>query len=228
MVHAIQIEKKITMNKVLKIAVWPIILAPVVYLAIIWSSLPEEVAVHFDLQGNANRYGSKNEIWLFLAIMSFISIVLTLFIPKIYKKDSKNAERLQILSFVITIFLSFVACVVINSASHGAIRPDIKFVFGSIGFLWCIIGNYIYNIKPNYFIGIRLPWTLINEENWKKTNRFGGKLLFTGGLLILLAAFILPKNTFIFTFLAITILTISMVTAYSYNIYRKQKQLLKK
>jgi uncharacterized membrane protein len=227
MVYAIQIEKEIIMNKVLKIAVWPIILAPVVYLAIIWSSLPKEVAVHFDLQGNANRYGSKDEIWFFLAIISVVSIALTLFIPKIYNKNPRNVERLQILSFIVTIFLSFVACVVINSASRGSIRLDIKLVFGSIGLMWCIIGNYIYNIKPNYFIGIRLPWTLTNEENWKKTNRLGGKLLFAGGLLIFIGALILPRNTFIFTFLVITLLTTSIVTAYSYIIYRKQKNLIK-
>ncbi|MEO8405857.1 MAG: DUF1648 domain-containing protein, partial [Chitinophagaceae bacterium] len=73
------------MNKVLKIAVWPIILAPVIYLAFVWSSLPQQVAMHFDLQGNVNRYGDKDELWLFLGIISAVSIALSLLVPVIYK-----------------------------------------------------------------------------------------------------------------------------------------------
>jgi hypothetical protein len=46
-----------------------------------------------------------------------------------------------------------------------------------VGLMLAVVGNYIYNIKPNYFAGIRLPWTLHNDENWKRTHLLGGKLL---------------------------------------------------
>ena len=59
-----------------------------------------------------------------------------------------------------------------------------RFILAGTGLLIAVVGKYIYNIKPNYFAGIRLPWTLNNDENWRKTHLLGGKLIIGGGLLI--------------------------------------------
>jgi len=91
-----------------------------------------------------------------------------------------------------------------------------------VGLLFAVVGNYMYNIKPNYFAGIRLPWTLENEDNWKKTHMLAGKLWFAGGLLVALTALFLPdKIALIFTFSIIILLTI-IPTVYSYRLYKKQ------
>ena len=66
-------------------------------------------------------------------------------------------------------------------------------IFPLIGLLFAFLGNYFKTIKPNYFIGIRTPWTLENEEVWKKTHLIGGKLWFVGGLLMALT-FVLPNE----------------------------------
>ena len=59
-----------------------------------------------------------------------------------------------------------------------------RYVFAGVGLLLCLIGNYMHTIKPNYFAGLRLPWTLNNEDNWRKTHLLAGKLWFVGGLVI--------------------------------------------
>src|SRR5262249_49354304 len=54
--------------------------------------------------------------------------------------------------------------------------------------VWCILlllaipGNYLPNLRPNYFVGTRTPWTLENVETWRATHRLGGKLMFFGSL----------------------------------------------
>ncbi len=82
------------MNKIIKKLIWLIILAPVVYLAIIWKSLPETVAMHFDLQGNANRYGSKNELWFSAALLAGISAGVYLLILEEHDIGSRDARFL--------------------------------------------------------------------------------------------------------------------------------------
>ena len=79
MAYAIQIKKEIIMNSFIKKIIWIIFLAPVVYLAIIWNTIPDTVPLHFDLKGNANRYGSKNELLLIAGILTGVNILCCIF-----------------------------------------------------------------------------------------------------------------------------------------------------
>ena len=62
-------------------------------------------------------------------------------------------------------------------------------MFG-IGVLFMIIGNYLPKCKQNYTMGIKLPWTLDDEENWNRTHRFAGFLWVAGGVVIAINAFL--------------------------------------
>lgn len=57
-----------------------------------------------------------------------------------------------------------------------------------IGLLLTAMGNYLPKCPPNYTVGIRLPWTLADEDNWKKTHRLGGYVMMAGGLLLTVTA----------------------------------------
>ncbi|NCT74478.1 MAG: SdpI family protein [Chitinophagaceae bacterium] len=93
-----------------------------------------------------------------------------------------------------------------------------------MGAFWCILGNYMFNLKPNYFAGMRLPWTLHDEENWKETHRLAGKLWFAGGILILLLAFLLPSRVVLIVFISITMIITFIPMAYSYMLYRQKQK----
>jgi len=90
-----------------------------------------------------------------------------------------------------------------------------------VGLLFAVLGNYMYNIKPNYFAGIRLPWTLHNDENWKKTHLLGGKLMFAGGLLIAVLCLFTPLVLSMIILFAILSLIILITCIYSYKLYKK-------
>ena len=98
-----------------------------------------------------------------------------------------------------------------------------KFVFIAMGLLFALIGSNMYNIKPNYFAGIRLPWTLENEENWKYTHRIAGRMWFAGGLILTALAFFLPtKAGFIALMITTAIITI-VPAVYSYMFYKRNQ-----
>ncbi len=68
--------------------------------------------------------------------------------------------------------------------------PVVMIVTAMAGLAVAISGNYLPKCKRNYTIGIKLPWTLDNEENWNHTHRFSGFVWAIGGILIIIGAFL--------------------------------------
>ena len=82
------------------------------------------------------------------------------------------------------------------------------------------LGNYFKTIKPNYFIGIKTPWTLENEEVWKK-HIWVENLWFMGGFLMAMT-FVLPNKINSY-FLGITAVISIVPIVYSYLEFKKSK-----
>lgn len=217
------------MDKFLKKIVWLFIVAPAIYLALVWNRIPEKVAIHFNINGNPDRYGSKTGLLIGVAGLMLLAAAIFLLMPLVYKIDRKkraaeNKPRLLRMAFAISIFISFVTCLLINSSINST-HFNIHIIFGSIGLIWCIMGNYMHNIKPNHFAGFRNSWTLNNEENWRRTHLFGGKLWFTGGLLITIVCLFTSRTTIMITFIIVSFLIILIPFIYSYRLYKNQKTL---
>ena len=218
------------MNRYFKIFIWPVALAPVVYLACVWSSLPETIAMHFDMEGRADRYGSKNELLVMVIVLSIMCAGIFFLLSNIYKIDPKryaaeNKDRLKRMGFIISIFFSAMSCFIIYSSINKGFELGVHYVFAGIGLLFSVLGNYMHTIKPNYFAGFRVPWTLNNEENWRKTHLLGGKLWFVGGLIIALLCLFLPNKLAAIVFFVCTIVMVMIPLIYSYRLYRADKLL---
>ena len=216
------------MDKFLKRIVWLIIIVPAVYLAIIWNKMPQMIATHFDINGDANKFSTKKEFLIFLRIMILVSGGIYLILTNIYRIDPKkyaadNKYRLQRLAFAVVVFMTAISLMVIYAGVHGKVRLNIRYLFALMGLLWAIVGNYMHNIKPNYFAGFRLPWTLENEDNWKKTHLLAGKLWFAGGLLITIICLIVPQKFVLLIWFIILAPMVFVPTIYSYVLYKKQK-----
>lgn len=217
------------MNKIIKLLVWPVMIIPAVYLAITWNKIPEKVAMHFDLKGNVDRFGSKNELLTAVIVLTITNAVVYLILTNIYRIDPKkyaaeNKDRLQRLASGVVLFLCALLCMIIYSSSNGNISFNTGFILAAMGLLFAFIGNYMHNIKPNYFAGFRLPWALENEENWKKTHALAGKLWFGGGLLLAVTCLFLPPEAAYIFFFAIMIIITAIPIIFSFRYYQKQKK----
>jgi len=93
-----------------------------------------------------------------------------------------------------------------------------------ISLLFVFLGNMMNTIKPNYFAGVRTPWTLEDEGNWRATHRLAGKLWFIGGILLAIATLVLPLQTGTYIFIPCIVLMAFIPMIYSY-IYFKKHQL---
>jgi uncharacterized membrane protein len=200
---------------------------PWLYLAIIWDRLPDTIPTHFGINGTPDKFGDKSEVFLGPAIMSVTSILLYLLLTNIYKIDPKRYAKKQGGVFVkmglaIVVFFTCVTIFILNwTLSQHTIGLNLFLV--ALGLLFAYIGNIMHSIKPNYFAGLRLPWTLESEENWKATHMLAGKLWFAGGLLIAVLAIIVKPIIMFFIMFGIILTMILIPAVYSYRYFKKEK-----
>ena len=91
-----------------------------------------------------------------------------------------------------------------------------------VGILFIVIGNLLPRARPNWFIGLRTPWTLSSDRVWEKTHRFGGRVFVGGGILMVLAAFVSAQWAHVVLF-AVVLLCSAGVLVYSYLEWRREQ-----
>ncbi len=79
------------------------------------------------------------------------------------------------------------------------------------------------NMKPNYVAGFRLPWTLKNEDNWRRTHHIAGRLWFGGGLLSAMLFLLLPFKFAVISVIILFSILVLLPAIYSYRLYKKTK-----
>jgi uncharacterized membrane protein len=215
------------MNKYLKEAVlWVLIILPYIYLATVWNNLPNTVPTHFNLSGNADGWSGKTTLLFLPGAMVLGIYLLMLLIPFLdpKRKIQQMGDKYYTFRFMLTIFFSLLATYIISVSKTGSLKnPNI--LIALIGALFAMLGNYFQTIRPNYFIGIRTPWTLENEQTWKKTHRLGGKLWMAGGVLIVILSFFISNNAaLVIIFGAIISILVIIPVVYSYTEFQKQKK----
>lgn len=199
-----------------------IALLPFVYLAYIWNELPKEIPMHWNASGEIDRWGDKSELFMMIFMLTGITYLIFLVIPYIDPKQKLQnmGNKLNNLRMILGLFMSALAIYILFSVQQKTSNPVL--IFPLVGLLFAFLGNYFKTIKPNYFIGIKTPWTLENEEVWKKTHLLGGKLWFIGGILMALT-FVLPNKIQFYTFMGIAAVITIVPIVYSYLEFKKIK-----
>lgn len=213
------------MNIKKELPILVIVLLPFIYLAYIWNELPSKVPMHWNIKGEIDRYGDKSELIIIPFLLPLLVYLIFLVIPKIDPKNKLNkmGNKLQTIKFLLTTFMSLLALFIIYTAKNQSFANP-NYIVLIIGVLFIILGNYFKTIKPNYFFGIRTPWTLENETVWKSTHKLGGKIWFIGGLLIVLSSLLLEKQTNFTLFIVITAIITIVPVVYSYLKFQNIKK----
>lgn len=202
---------------------------PWIYLAIVWNDLPAIVPTHFGLTGKPDIFGPKDQIILLPAILSAVAVGIYFLLRNIHKIDPKRkyAEGtpgvLSKLAMMIVLLLCAVLLFIIYWSLHGKVE-GLNIFFCGISLFLAYMGNLMHSIKPNYFAGFRLPWTLENPDNWRLTHQLASKIWFTGGILLAIISLIVSNQALVFVFIAgIAVMTI-VPAVYSYSLYRLSRK----
>ena len=165
--------------------------------------------------------------WIFALTLIGVNLMiygLMLFIQQIDPKKS-NYEIFKSafykIRFIISLFMSVIIGVFIASNSGIEIN-EIKIIRISTFVLLAMTGNYIYNAKPNWFIGFRTPWTLDNEMVWRKTHHLGAKIMI-GFSIFGIAISLIPQKetTGLIVFLSVILIIVLIPIIYSYRLHKR-------
>jgi len=216
------------MNKKLKTFFMLLIaLIPLIYLGVIWNSIPQTIPTHFDVEGKANGYSSKNDFFFMVLTLVVLPIGTYFLLQNLNKIDPKRVDKptssaFSIIGVGLVFFIAAINLfIVMKSAQNINIMDKAEVPF--LGLLFAFLGNYMYNIKPNYFVGIRVPWTLNSDYNWKKTHQLGGRIWFIGGILITIISLLISA---VYAHIVLTVAVAIMVIipiGYSFMLFKNEK-----
>lgn len=199
----------------------------VLVMTIIWiyvyPMLPDIVPIHWGFDGKPDRMWSKLMSLIMFPAISLLLVILFYYLPRFDPKKENYAkfwEIWEIFQFSILWFFAYIYFLSIFITLNPEYNMS-KFVLFWLWALFLVLWNYMWKIRQNYFVGIKLPWTLANEEVWNKTHRFGWKMFMLAWILFMINAFFL-RQTFLISGLAIWAALIAPIV-YSYMIFKKIK-----
>ncbi len=166
------------------------ILMPALFGAIVWNDLPELMPMHWGTSGNVNGVGGK-----LLSVLGLPLILLALFWLCVvitawdHKKREQDPKVFGVVFLIMPLLSLWINGIIYATAFGMSVNP-LRFAGLLFGLLFMLIGNYLPKSRLNRTFGIRTKHTLANEENWRATHRFAGKLWFFCGVAALLCSFL--------------------------------------
>lgn len=202
----------------------PLILLLIVSFAIsfyFYPMLPDRIPTHWNFKGEIDGYSGKTAGTFLMPILNLVIYVLFIFLPALdpKKENYKLFESTyRYFRYLFHIFFFGMQVLIITAALGYAVDTG-RFVMLGISLLFMLMGNVMGRLKHNYFIGIKTPWTLANEEVWKRTHRLSAYLWTGFGLAGAIMAIL--KTNPVVIFLTILIIPTMVPLVYSYAIFKK-------
>ena len=196
-----------------------ITMLPVLAGIVLWDKLPEQIPMHFNAAGEVDGWASK-AVGVFV-IPAFLVAVEWLCAIGSFKMDPKagniNEKVMGLVLWFIPV-LSVLMHVLVYGTALG-MEMNVQIIIPVLmGLVMIAIGNWLPKCKQTYTLGIRLPWTLDNEDNWNRTHRFAGPVWVVSGVIITACGLI--GGVFLWVALAALLVMIAAPTLYSYLLFK--------
>jgi len=203
-----------------------LVIAAVAIVFSIWAypQLPDRVATHWNFRGEPDGYSSR----LFgVALMPLVILAITglaRVLPRIDPRSANYAKFIQVYWLMINGILLLMGVIHFAMLGNalGAPVNIARIMPVGVGLLFLLLGNYFGRVEPNWFLGIRTPWTLSSDTVWRKTHRTGAWLFVIGGLLMIACAFL--RKTAVYVVFGLTIALVALVpVVLSYVLWRREQ-----
>lgn len=150
----------------------------------IYPSLPDVVPTHWNIRGEADGFGPKGvAAWLLpavaLGLLGFMALVPWMS-PKDFQVDSHGPAYGFIIVAMTALFV-FIHLLSLTGAMNASFPVGRILMVGVFLFL-AAIGSVLGQVRRNFFIGVRVPWTLASERVWDDTHRLAAKTFVIGGV----------------------------------------------
>lgn len=198
-----------------------LLILPFLLIPFIGDQLPNRLATHWNFQGEPDGFTRSSLAMSIIPLVNVLLYLSMLYLPKIDPKNRIKIDQkpLPVLRTVfVVLFLGIHIWLI--SASLNLENQSLKWFYVGLGIFVLIMGNYLRTLKPNYFIGIRVPWALEDAQNWKKTHRMGSYTWVAGGILIIILFPFLDASRLSTIFALITVALCVIPAGYSFYYYK--------
>lgn len=229
------------MRNILEKTAWTLWLVMTAITSVAMLFMPDTVPLHYDINGDVDRWGSKYECFLTVGAVLILLIIFRIAIRSMKKKsltapeekDRAHAEvNIKVTGWVEIIsmaFLTIIQCVILYSSyncaetgtTHMTMALD-KIGIMLYGVILIVIGNLMTKVKRNKIIGIRMKWSMYNDTTWRKSNRFGAYCMIVMGVLCIICAAFLSMEPLIIVVLGVVLVTLVIICIYSKKVYEKE------
>ncbi|MGN8739376.1 DUF1648 domain-containing protein [Bilifractor sp. HCP3S3_D3] len=226
----------------MKKIMWIISFVSLAGTAIVLQFMPDNVPMHYDMAGNIDRWGSKYENLLFPVIILAMSLFWTLFTRYYENKADKSQDEKEIagaksnakvlsivglcMSVMFTVMQGFILYGSYTEAVSGAEKQYVDIgrvacILMGLGFL--ILGNFMTKTRINGTVGVRVSWSMYNDNTWRKTNFFGAVTLMFEGVFAIVAAIIMRSSfAAVMATLVVGIIITIATLIYAHKIYKEE------
>ncbi len=188
---------------------------------LMWDKLPEKLPTHWNFEGEIDGWSSKPFAVIFIPLLMLVFHLICTVVTSCDPKTQNFNRKVFGLVLWICPVLSLL-CMTATYAAALGFDVKVEFIIPLfMGVLFLVIGNYLPKCKQNYTIGIKIPWTLKDEENWNKTHRFAGIVWTVCAIAVIIGAFF-SRSVVYTTFIPIIIMVFAPMI-YSYSFHRNHK-----
>lgn len=200
-----------------------VILLPILIGLILWNKLPDQVPTHWNSAGEVDGWSSKVFAVFGLPMVLFAVHWMCILVTSVDPKKQNIEGKVLWIVFWICPIISLLVGMLSYGAALGVEFKVDKIMLAIMGIMFIVVGNYLPKCKQSYTVGIKLPWTLNDEENWNRTHRMGGKLWVISGIILLLSM-LLPTSAMAIVVLAVVGVSVLVPTVYSYLLFREKEK----
>ncbi len=191
-------KKPLKLSRLDKVSV-VMIIASTVLAVLVYPKLPEQFPIHWNAAGDIDGYSSRLVGAFMMPLIALSVLVVFKILPRISPVGFKLDESRSVLDIIQTILVALFCTIGVAMilVSIGYKLDMVKVIVIGSGLMLMATGNVLGKVRKNFFVGIRTPWTLADDEVWARTHRFAGRSFFAGGLLICTIALINPHPVII-------------------------------
>ena len=201
-----------------------IVAAGLIASAVVYPDLPERMPTHWNLAGQVDGWSPRSwGAWMIPVMIAFLWALMR-WLPSIDPRGKnylKFGGAFEGIMLSVMLFMLALHGIMLRAALGHPVAMERVAPVG-VGILFIVIGNLLPRARPNWFVGIRTPWTLSSDRVWEKTHRVGGRLFVLGGVLLSLSTFLGAGWSRGVLVVVVVVCSLGTVV-YSYLEWRKEK-----